>query len=171
MKKYWRESDENNLIAMLASGKSNAQIARSLGRTVSSVQHKRSRMGLTDVRLRSAEQPKAEAAQPSEYEQQTRRELKQALANTIAGLEVISEELKSQRIKLGDLEAAVTTAMEVSDGAIEEAKKMKAELAEERKHTNDIACYLSHGRIWRLFHSFNAYMRKLYLEREKGGKA
>lgn len=171
MKKYWRESDENNLIAMLASGKTNAQIARSLGRTVSSVQHKRSRMGLTDVRLRGAEQPEQET--PEDVKQR----LYDHLTETIDMLTNVKTELTEQRRLIGDAAASATVAIETADAAGDIAadalnltEEHEQRLFAQRADLIDIEAYINHSWFWRLFHGYANYKRRIHAAEEGGAE-
>ena len=71
--------------------------------------------------------------------------------------ESVSKKLDALHLLINDTAAAATAALET---AIEQEERRLAL----RDDLNDIEDYLAHSWLWRLFHSFEAYKRKLMTE-------
>lgn len=165
MKQFWTKDEMDKLAEMAAQGKTNAQIAAALCRSVGSVAHKRARL------FRDAEQYMTEgtvsrlfegtAGAPEDFEEpdgegttELERELKyvQELLDTTTNAISHNAEI---------LEHNMATVMERVNELSQRQTALEDEVAELKKRTDLIAenvsqinAYLNLGPLYRLFHSF-----------------
>lgn len=139
---FWTADEVDELILMAAEGKTNAQIAKKLGRTMSAIAHKRSALHLTAEKLMAEKQAAEEEAEKADSPE--------------ARLAAIEESLVQIRTELLELRQL-------------EGENRRA-IRNAYKDIYIIDDYLDHSRLWRLFHSYSSFKVRRLKEMEKLAK-
>lgn len=141
--KLWTKEEEDELLMLIAQGKTNEQIAAKLGRTKSAVAHKRGSLFKED--------PDGEGGTEIERELNYVQEL-------------LDEAVKTINANAGILEKNMAAMMERTNELSKEKTVMEDRLTALEKRVNNIAedlstinIYLSLGPVYRLFHSFRKF--------------
>ena len=168
MKQFWTKDETDKLIIMAAQGKTNAQIAKVLGRSVGSVAHKRARLfreaedqvtegsmsGLfegTAGAMEDFEDPDGESATELERELKYVQELLDTATNAISNnAEILEHNMAAVMERVNELSQRQT----VLEDEVAELKKRTDLIAE---NISQINIYLNLGPLYRLFHSFRKF--------------
>ena len=162
MKQFWTKDEMDKLAEMAAQGKTNVQIAAALGRSKTSVAHKRARLfaaaELTELNEIKAddeledrdEQGATEIERELEYTQQL---FDKVLAAINANAEILDSNMAAVMERVNELSQRQT----VLEDEVAELKKRTDLIAE---NISQINIYLSLGPLYRLFHSFRRFMER-----------
>lgn len=162
MKRYWCKEDELTLVTMANEGKTNTEIAEALGRSRTSVAHKRARLfaaaepAVTNERLTTEEgeleDPDEEGSTELERELRfTQRLLDEATASIRANAELFNSNMAAFMECVSALSKDNTVLRD-------KAAAQEKDLSELSDKCSCMEEYLAHGALWRLFHSFRKYM-------------
>ena len=168
MKQFWTKDEMDKLAEMAAQGKTNAQIAAALCRSVGSVAHKRARLfrdaehyitegsmsGLfegTAGAMEDFEDPDGEGTTELERELKYVQELLDTTANAIShNAEILEHNMATVMERVNELSQRQT----VLEDEVAELKKRTNLIAE---NISQINVYLNLGPLYRLFHSFRKF--------------
>lgn len=169
MKRFWCKEDELSLMAMAAEGKTNSEIAEALGRSKTSVAHKRARLfaaaELTELNEIKAddeledrdEQGSTEIERELEYTQQL---FDKVLAAINANAEILDSNMAALMERVNDLSKDNTILRDAAEAAEKQLEDQNAVICALRHDVNTLEDYLAHGPIWRLCHSYESFYRK-----------
>lgn len=159
MKRFWCKEDELSLMAMAAEGKTNSEIAEALGRSKTSVAHKRARLfaaaELTELNEIKAddeledrdEQGSTEIERELEYTQQL---FDKVLAAINANAEILDSNMAALMERVNELSQR-QTALEDEVAELKKRTDLNAE------NVALINIYFKLGPLYRLFHSFRKF--------------
>lgn len=166
MRKYWTKEEEDKLMLLCAQGKSEWQIANALKRSPTAIRHKRQRLGLTDAKL----------AAKREADLTERVDLAfTAIEDVTAKLDYLHALATEAKDSAAGNTANLTAYIEQQDALAEQIAKTQANVDGNwnrmLQEFDAINIYLSHGRLWRLFHSYSGFRRKLTEKRNEARRA
>lgn len=168
MKQFWTKDEMDKLAEMAAQGKTNAQIAAALCRSVGSVAHKRARL------FRDAEQYMTEgtvsrlfegtAGAPEDFEEpdgEGTTELEREIRFQASVIDTLSNDLKAYR---GQIEGNLATVLERTNELTQDATLMRDTANGLTKAVNAlmdglyiVELWLSQSCFYRLTHSFRKF--------------
>lgn len=169
MKRFWCKEDELSLMAMAAEGKTNSEIAEALGRSKTSVAHKRARLfaaaELTELNEIKAddeledrdEQGSTEIERELEY---VRKLLDEQGYNFEAYANIVENNMAALMERINDLSKDNTLLRDKAEAAEKQLEDQSAVICALRHDVNTLEDYLAHGPIWRLCHSYESFYRK-----------
>ena len=178
MKQFWTKDEMDKLAEMAAQGKTNAQIAAALCRSVGSVAHKRARLFRdaekymtegTVSRLfegtagapEDFEEPDGEGTTEFERELKYVQELLDTATNAIShNAEILEHNMAALMERINDLSKDNTLLRDKAEAAEKQLEDQSAVICALRHDVNTLEDYLAHGPIWRLFHSYESFYRK-----------
>lgn len=166
MKQFWTKDEMDKLAEMAAQGKTNAQIAEALCRSVGSVAHKRARLfrdaeqtegsmsGLfegTAGAMEDFEDPDGEGATEFERELKYVQELLDTAANAIShNAEILDHNMATVMERVNEISQRQT----ILEDEVADLKKRTDLIAQ---NVSQINVYLNLGPLYRLFHSFRKF--------------
>lgn len=167
MRTMWTKEELDELLILIAQGKTNEQIAAKLGRTKVSVAHKRSRLfkeaeaaegnvsglfeGTVGALTAEAEEPEEEGTTELERELCYAQKLLDELTNTIKdNAEIIDSNIAAMIERTSALDHENTVLRD-------RVEALEKDLLLAREDLNAALDYLTHSTAWRIFHGFRRF--------------